>query len=275
MTRHIQNQSPPNALTIAGSDSGGGAGIQADIKTFVALQCYGASVITALTAQNTARVSAVFDVSAEFIGEQIDAIFEDIPIAAVKTGMLPSAPIVEMTATKLREHAVANVVVDPVMVTTHGQRLIDDKAADAIKSQLLPLATVVTPNITEARILSGAPDDADNSLAAIEAMARAIMRLGSSAVLIKGGHGDGSDCVDVLFDGASVQHFSSPRIDTKNTHGTGCTLSAALAAFLARGESVADATRMSKDYITEALAAAFPLGKGNGPVNHFYKAWST
>lgn len=275
MRRHIQNQSPPNALTIAGSDSGGGAGIQADIKTFVALQCYGASVITALTAQNTARVSAVFDVSAEFIGEQIDAIFEDIPIAAVKTGMLPSAPIVEMTATKLREHAVANVVVDPVMVTTHGQRLIDDKAADAIKSQLLPLATVVTPNITEARILSGAPDDADNSLAAIEAMARAIMRLGSSAVLIKGGHGDGSDCVDVLFDGASVQHFSSPRIDTKNTHGTGCTLSAAIAAFLARGESVADATRMSKDYITEALAAAFPLGKGNGPVNHFYKAWST
>jgi len=275
LTRHIQNQSPPNALTIAGSDSGGGAGIQADIKTFVALQCYGASVITALTAQNTARVSAVFDVSAEFIGEQIDAIFEDIPIAAVKTGMLPSAPIVEMTATKLREHAVANVVVDPVMVTTHGQRLIDDKAADAIKSQLLPLATVVTPNITEARILSGAPDDADNSLAAIEAMARAIMRLGSSAVLIKGGHGDGSDCVDVLFDGASVQHFSSPRIDTKNTHGTGCTLSAAIAAFLARGESVADATRMSKDYITEALAAAFPLGKGNGPVNHFYKAWST
>jgi hydroxymethylpyrimidine/phosphomethylpyrimidine kinase len=264
----------PIALTIAGSDSSAGAGIQADLKTFAALGVYGASVITALTAQNTQRVSAIHDVPAEFVAAQIDAVFSDLAVGAVKIGMLARADIIEVVAAGLDRWKATNVVLDPVMVATSGDRLLAPDAVDALERELLPRARVVTPNLPEAAALLGAAIAADED--AMQAQAKQILSLGARAVLIKGGHGEGASSTDFLFDGPQVTRFASKRIATRNTHGSGCTLSAAIAAGLAKGQDLMDATRAAKEYVTEAIAAAdrLAVGQGHGPLHHFHATWS-
>jgi hydroxymethylpyrimidine/phosphomethylpyrimidine kinase len=263
----------PIALTIAGSDSSGGAGIQADLKTFAALGVYGASVITALTAQNTKGVSAIHDVPADFIGAQIDAVFDDLDVRAVKIGMLSQTAAIEAVADGLDRHAAHNVVLDPVMVATSGGRLLADNAVDALRRRLIPRALVITPNLPEAAALLDAPPACDE--AAMEAQARALLALGPRAVLIKGGHGNGSESVDLLVDAHGITRLAARRIATRNTHGTGCTLSSALAAGLAKGLDLNAATRAAKDYVTDAIAGADTLevGHGHGPLHHFVRQW--
>lgn len=259
-----------SVLTIAGSDSSGGAGIQADLKTYSALGVYGMSVITALTAQNTTAVTAVHEAPPDFVAAQIDAVVSDIPPDATKTGMLSSAPIIEVVATKVREHRLRNLVVDPVMVAKSGARLLRDDAVQALREKLLPLADVVTPNLPEAQVL------ADRSLATedeIRDAARAIHEMGAKNVVMKGGHRDGDVVVDLLFDGAEFYEYRAPRVQTTSTHGTGCTFASAIAAFLARGETVPEAVRHAKEYLTEALRRAYPVGRGRGPVHHFWSWW--
>jgi len=261
----------PIALTIAGSDSGGGAGIQADLKTFSALGVYGASVITAVTAQNTLGVRGYVELPPAFVAQQIDAVLEDIGADAVKTGMLASADIIEVVAERLRHHEVERLVVDPVMRAKSGDPLLKPDAVDAMRRLMVPLATVVTPNIPEAETLVGyevrTPDDAQRA-------ARDIVAMGARSVVVKGGHLEGP-ADDLFFDGHTVEVFSAPRIDTRHTHGTGCTFASAIAAHLARGLSVVEAVRHAKTYITEAIAAAYPVGRGHGPVHHFYRLWSS
>jgi hydroxymethylpyrimidine/phosphomethylpyrimidine kinase len=263
----------PIALTIAGSDSGGGAGIQADLKTFAALGVYGASVLTALTAQNTQRVSAIHDVPAEFVTAQIDAVFSDLAVGAVKIGMLARAPVIEAVAAGLDRWKATNVVLDPVMIATSGDRLLAPEAIDALKRELLPRANLVTPNLPEAAALLGDEVAADER--AMEAQALRILALGAKAVLIKGGHGESAESADLLFDGSSSTRFAVKRIATRNTHGTGCTLSAAIAAGLAKGQDLATAARAAKDYVTKAIAAAdrLAIGQGHGPLHHFHATW--
>jgi len=258
---------PPICLTIAGSDSGGGAGIQADIKTFAALRCYGASVITAVTAQNTLRVAAVHEIPTDIIAAQIDAVLDDIGAHAVKTGMLSSASIIDTVAQRLRHHRVTNLVVDPVMVAKSGDRLLRSDAIDALRTRLLPLAAVVTPNIPEAEALTGL--NITNAAQAKEA-AKRIVAMGARAVVVKGGHLPGP-ATDRLYDGHAFHEFTSARIDTKNTHGTGCTFASAIAAGLAHNLPLVDAFAQAKDYVTSALKAACPVGRGHGPLNHFFK----
>jgi hydroxymethylpyrimidine/phosphomethylpyrimidine kinase len=263
----------PNVLTIAGSDSGGGAGIQADLKTFSALGTYGLSVIAALTAQNTRAVTAIHDVPPAFVTAQLDAVFDDIEIAAVKIGMLSSPAIIEVVSEGLRRHGARQIVVDPVMVAKSGDRLLREEAVSALKERLLPLATVITPNLPEAAVLLEAavvPDEAGM----IEAAA-GLRALGSRAVLLKGGHGEADDSFDVLDDGGALLTLAAPRIATRNTHGTGCTLSSAIAALLARGRTLRDAVSDAKTYITAAIRAADHLnvGHGHGPVHHFHALW--
>jgi hydroxymethylpyrimidine/phosphomethylpyrimidine kinase len=256
------------ALTIAGSDSGGGAGIQADLKTFAARGVFGMSVLTALTAQNTVGVQGVFEIPYEFIAQQIDSVANDIGADAVKTGMLSSAPIIATIAAKIREHHLAPLVVDPVMVAKSGDPLLREDARAALIEQLLPLATVVTPNLPEARALCGFEI---NTLEEMRRAAEAIHRLGPRNVVVKGGHLPGvSDAVDILYDGKSFEEFRAPRIETKNTHGTGCTFASAIAAELAKGHPVAEAVRIAKDYLTQVLRASANLniGHGHGPMNH-------
>jgi hydroxymethylpyrimidine/phosphomethylpyrimidine kinase len=262
-----------NVLTIAGSDSGGGAGIQADLKTFAALGTYGASVITALTAQNTQTVSAIHEVPPEFVTAQLDAVLEDIEIAAVKIGMLSSPAIIEAVAAGLRRHRPSHVVVDPVMVAKSGDRLLREDAVSALKERLLPLATVITPNLPEAAVLLGTAPARDEA-GMIEAAA-ALRGLGPAAVLLKGGHMEHEDSIDVLDDGEEPLTLVAPRIATRNTHGTGCTLSSAIAALLARGLPLRRALREAKTYVTEALRAAdrLDVGHGHGPVHHFHALW--
>jgi hydroxymethylpyrimidine kinase/phosphomethylpyrimidine kinase len=265
-------------LTIAGSDCSGGAGIQADLKTFGALGCYGMSVITALTAQNTRGVTAIHAVPLDFIEKQVKAIFSDIQPDAVKTGMLLSADIIELVAKLLKKFNPPNIVVDPVMVAQSGDRLIDDNAMEAVKTFLLPIADMLTPNIPEASALLNKNIQCmdDITLAASE-----LASLGCKNVLIKGGHADDisddKECIDVLFTNAGKQHsyFSEKRITTKNNHGTGCTLASAVASYLAKGETMEEAVRLAKQYITGAITAGAPysLGKGHGPVHHYYKFW--
>jgi hydroxymethylpyrimidine/phosphomethylpyrimidine kinase len=257
------------ALTIAGSDSGGGAGIQADLKTFAALGVYGTSAITAITAQNTVGVTRVFALNPTLVGAQIDAIVNDIGAHALKTGMLANAAIIETVVNKIRQHRLKNVVVDPVMVATSGDLLIKKNAVAALRSQLIPLAAVVTPNIPEAEELTGVQL---RSSQAIEAAARQIVAMGAKAVVIKGGHLKGP-AIDLFFDGKTFVALNAPRIRTKNTHGTGCTFSAAIAAYLAKGEDLESAVRAAKQYITAAIRAGFTVGAGHGPVHHFYKMW--
>ena len=255
---------PPVAMTIAGSDSGGGAGIQADLKTFQALGVYGASTLTAITAQNTLGVRAVHEIPTDVIAAQIDAVVEDIGVDATKTGMLSSAEIIATVAERIRRWGLDRVVVDPVMVAKSGDRLLKEDAVAALVRDLLPLALVVTPNLPEAEVLVG------RSLTSVEDIheaARAIVDLGPRAVVMKGGHRAG-DATDVLFDGRTFHTFQAERIDTLNTHGTGCTLSAAIAAGLAHGSDIVEAVEDAKHYVTEAIRRSFSLGGGHGPVAH-------
>jgi hydroxymethylpyrimidine/phosphomethylpyrimidine kinase len=257
------------ALTIAGSDSGGGAGIQADLKTFAALGVFGTSALTAITAQNTTGVTQVCELSPALVGAQIDAVIDDIGAQAVKTGMLASAAIIQTVAKKIRQHRLKNLVVDPVMVATSGDLLIQKSAVAALRSQLIPLATVVTPNIPEAEELTGMK--LHNGVE-IEEAARRIVAMGAQSVVIKGGHRKGP-AIDLFFDGKKIRALEARRIRTKNTHGTGCTFSAAIAAYLARGENLEGAVRAAKDYITAAIRAGFTVGAGHSPVHHFHSFW--
>ena len=256
------------ALTIAGSDSGGGAGIQADLKTFEALGVYGMSAITSITAQNTKQVTGVYDLPPAFVREQIDAVATDIGIDAAKTGMLSNAGIVEAVAEAVRCHGITRLVVDPVMVAKSGDRLLQDEACAALRERLLPQAFMVTPNVPEAEVLSGMRVDTETALR--EAAVR-IHGMGPRFVLMKGGHMDLPEAVDWLYDGQRFESFSAPRIRTRNTHGTGCTYSAAIAAYLALGLEAADAVVRAKAYLTEAIKHALPLGEGHGPLNHGWR----
>jgi hydroxymethylpyrimidine/phosphomethylpyrimidine kinase len=263
----------PIAVTIAGSDSGGGAGIQADLKTFAALGVYGASVVTALTAQNTQGVSGIHDVPAEFVTKQIDAVFSDLKAGAVKIGMLSNAAIIAAVAAGLDRYKPANIVLDPVMVATSGDRLIAPDAVDALRRLLIPKALVLTPNLPEAAALL------DTDIAEDEAVMRhqghRLIKLGAGAVLVKGGHGGGPESIDLLVTPDTTTRLSAERIATRNTHGTGCTLSSAIAAGLAKGEPLADAVRGAKSYVSAAIAAAdrLAVGSGRGPVHHFHRWW--
>jgi len=258
-----------SVLTIAGSDSGGGAGIQADLKTITLLGSYGASVITALTAQNTLGVSGIHPVPAEFVAKQIEAVLADIPIDVVKTGMLFSAEIIRATFESLSSFRKNLLIVDPVMIAKGGADLIGANALNALKEQLLPITYLLTPNIPEAEALSGLRiiTDAD-----MQAAARLLHKAGARNVLIKGGHAGGKESADLLFDGCTFTLFASARIDSVNTHGTGCTLSSAIATFLAQGNPLPEAVQKAKDFTTEAIRSARPLGSGHGPVNHYSAA---
>ncbi len=262
--------SPPKALTIAGSDSGAGAGIQADLKTFAAFGVYGASVITAVTAQNTLGVTAVQEIARDVIAAQIDAVMSDIGADAVKTGMLSSAGIIVTVAEGVERHGVRDLVVDPVMVAASGDRLLREDAVETLIERLLPLALVVTPNVPEAEVLAGL---SITSMADMHDAARAIADAGARNVIVKGGHMVGDQSIDLLFDGSSFEEFRADRIDTTNTHGTGCTFSSAIASGLALGEGVHDAVAGAKRYVTEAIRASFPIGAGHGPLNHFFDRW--
>lgn len=260
----------PNVLSIAGSDPSGGAGIQADLKTFAGFGCYGMAAITALTAQNTVGVHGIHAPPAEFIAAQIDAIFEDIEVDAVKIGMLGAGQIVQVVAERLARHGARNIVLDPVLVATSGDSLGAPDVVDALMTRLLPLATVVTPNLPEIARLVGrdvSPDPGDMTRAGLELIGR-----GARAVLVKGGHGEGAEATDVLVTEAGAERFSAPRIVTRNTHGTGCTLSSAIAAGLARGAPLARAVAEAKVWLTGALASAdhLSVGKGHGPVDHLH-----
>ncbi len=259
-----------SVLTIAGSDSSAGAGIQADLKTFAALGVYGTSAITAVTAQNTRGVTAIQEVPPGNVAAQIDAVVADIRPEAVKTGMLAGAPIVEVVAAKVKEHSLPNLVVDPVMVAKSGDRLLREDAVTALRDLLLPLAAVVTPNLPEAEALAGHSIGSDEDA---RRAAEGIVGLGARAVVVTGGHREGAEAVDLLYDGAAFREYSAPRIDTTSTHGTGCTFASAIAAYLARGEPLAEAVGLAKEYQTEALRRAYPIGGGHGPVHHFHRFW--
>jgi hydroxymethylpyrimidine/phosphomethylpyrimidine kinase len=256
---------PPITLTIAGSDSGGGAGIQADLKTFEAFGCFGTSVVTAITAQNTRGVTAVHAIPTEVVAAQIDAVADDLPPAAVKTGMLASTELVETVVAGIDRHDLGPVVVDPVMVATSGDRLLDAGSERAVVELLLPRATLVTPNLPEASILAARSVE---SFDAMEDAARAIADLGASAVLLKGGHLGGETLVDVLWHDGSVHRWERSRLETRHTHGTGCTLSSAIAAGLAHGRSLEDAVAAGLTYVRRAIEAAPGLGGGHGPLRH-------
>jgi hydroxymethylpyrimidine/phosphomethylpyrimidine kinase len=264
--------SVPVAVTIAGSDSGGGAGIQADLKTFSALGVYGASVITALTAQNSKGVSAIHEVPREFVGAQIDAVFSDLPVGAVKIGMLANTAVIEAVAAGLKRWNQTNVVLDPVMIATSGARLLQPRAVDALRRVLVPCAAVITPNLPEAAdLLDGPPAKNETEM---RHQAQRLLALGAKAVLIKGGHIQGPESVDLFVDATHAVRLAAARITTDNTHGTGCSLSSAIAAGLAKGHDLQDAVRDAKDYVTSAIAAADRLQIGSrGPVHHFHKWW--
>jgi len=254
------------ALTIAGSDSGGGAGIQADLKTFHRFGLFGTSVITAVTAQNTLGVRQWTVVPIDLIRAQIDAVASDLRPSAVKTGMLADADVVRTVAEGIRSHALHPYVLDPVMVATSGDPLLEADAVATIRAELLPLADLITPNLDEAELLLG---ERVRDVAAMECAARALVQAGARAALIKGGHLTNADATDVLVDGADLRVFTHPRIATRSTHGTGCTLSAAIAAHLALGLALPDAVARSLDYVHAAIATAPGLGSGNSPLNHF------
>lgn len=254
-------------LAIAGSDSGGGAGIQADLKTLSANGVYGLSVLTSITAQNTKGVTAVYDLPVAIIKQQLDAIFDDFDVAAVKTGMLSSVKIVEAVSSKLQDYKAANLVVDPVMISKSGHTLLHHKAVDKLKTALIPQALVVTPNVQEAERLSGLEI---RTLAVARQAAKIIHKLGCKYVLIKGGHLLVERGTDLLYDGRFFNMYKGEFIDTPHTHGTGCTYASAIAAQLARGKSVPDAVQAAKRYITEVIRHGLAIGHGKGPTNHFY-----
>jgi len=260
----------PVALTIAGSDSSGGAGIQADLKTFAALGVYGASVITALTAQNTSGVTGIHLVPADFVTAQIDAVFSDLDVKAVKIGMVAQLAIVDAIVAALTRWSPKHIVLDPVMVATSGDRLLATDAVEALRTKLLPRASLITPNLPEAAALLDEP--VALSEVAIESQGKRLLALGCPAVLIKGGHGQGTESIDYLVSGNGIVALAAPRIPTKNTHGTGCSLSSAIAAGLAKGEDIETAVRKAKVWVSAAIAAAdrLGIGHGNGPIHHFH-----
>jgi hydroxymethylpyrimidine/phosphomethylpyrimidine kinase len=254
------------AMTIAGSDSGGGAGIQADLKTFAALGVYGTSAITAITAQNTVEVRKALELPLDMVSAQIDAVVEDIGVDGVKTGMLACSEVIEVVAGKAEEHRLDKLVVDPVMVAKSGDRLLRDDAIDSLVGRLIPLAKVVTPNLPEAERLVGfAVEDEESMRRAV----KTIVELGAGAAVIKGGHASGEESVDLLYTGKRFRRFRAKRVDSRNTHGTGCTFSAAIAAELAKGRSVEKSVELAKVYLTRALARGIQVGNGHGPVEHF------
>jgi hydroxymethylpyrimidine/phosphomethylpyrimidine kinase len=257
------------ALTIAGSDSSGGAGIQADLKTFAAFGVYGASVITALTAQNTQGVSGIHQVPAGFVTAQIDAVFGDLDVKAVKIGMVAQRPVIDAIVAGLERWSPTHVVLDPVMVATSGDRLLAPDAIDALRTKLIPRAGIITPNLPEAAALLDEP--VASSETDIESQGKRLLALGCGAVLIKGGHGQGAESIDYLIGKHGVIALAAPRIATKNTHGTGCSLSSAIAAGLAKGDELETAVRNAKTWVSGAIAAADELavGHGHGPINHF------
>ena len=261
-------------LTIAGSDSGGGAGIQADLKTFAAIGCYGMSVITALTAQNTKGVTAIHPLPPSFAVEQMSAVFTDIGADAVKIGMLYSAELIEAVSEMLNKYRARNIVLDPVMVAQSGDKLLQDDAIQAIKDHLMPVADVVTPNLPEAEVLLG------QKIASFEDMqraARSLAQFGSRSVLIKGGHLEESQSTDLLYltEEDRFVILEAERVDSRNNHGTGCTLSSAIAAYISRGSQIENAVRKAKTYIQNAIraGAAYKIGHGHGPVHHFFEFW--
>ncbi len=261
------------AVTIAGSDSGGGAGIQADLKTFSALKVYGASVITALTAQNTQGVQGIHDVPADFIAAQMNSVFSDLKVDAVKIGMLSQVGVIETVAAGIERHGISRVVLDPVMVAASGDRLLSEDAIAALRTVLLPHAAIVTPNLPEAAAILGEEVAQDEQTMLDQG--KRILAMGPSAVLIKGGHGSGPESTDLLIESTNVHRFPAPRIATKNTHGTGCTLSSAIAAKLAQGTTLHPAVEAAKAYISAAIAAGrdLDIGQGHGPVHHFHSYW--
>jgi hydroxymethylpyrimidine/phosphomethylpyrimidine kinase len=263
------------AVTIAGSDSGGGAGIQADLKTFSALGVYGASVLTALTAQNTLGVTAIHDLPAEFVTAEIDAVFSDLAVNAVKIGMLSQPAVIAAVAAGLDRYRQQEVVLDPVMVAASGDPLIAEEAVAVLRDLLLPRARLITPNLPEAARLLGEPVAV--GLAAVERQAGRLVDRGARGVLLKGGHGGGPESADFLLTPTVRRWFAAPRIETKNTHGTGCTLSSAIAAELAKGAELEAAVATAKDFVTAAIARAdeLAIGRGSGPVHHFHKWWPT
>lgn len=261
----------PTVLTIAGSDSGGGAGIQADIKAISAMGCYAASAITAITVQNTVGVQAVHPVPLDILAGQIDAVLSDIGADAIKIGMLHSAEVVNLVAEKIEQYGITNVVLDPVMVSTSGHRLIEETAIDSLKSRLMPLARVITPNIPEAEILCGKKIASEKEFAEV---AKILSLDNTVSVLLKAGHLTGETLVDYFYNAedGSIALLPSKRVNTRNTHGTGCTLSSAFAAALAKGETLTKAAQSAKQYIQQAIisGAEYQIGKGHGPVNHFW-----
>ncbi len=263
----------PNVLSIAGSDPSGGAGIQADLKTFSALGCYGMAALTALTAQNTRGVTAVHVPPAAFLSAQLDAIFADIEVDAIKIGMLATGELARAVAAELKAHPAIPAVLDPVLVATSGDSLGAPDVVDALLDDLLPAVTLITPNLPEAARLAKVPMPQDEP--EMRRVAEVLHERGARAVLIKGGHLRGDEAVDVLFDGRRHRSVSAPRVATRNTHGTGCTLSSAIAAYLARGADLAAAVEAAKSYLSAALAQSGHLrvGQGHGPVHHFHAVW--
>jgi hydroxymethylpyrimidine/phosphomethylpyrimidine kinase len=257
----------PVALTIAGSDSGGGAGIQADLKTFAALGVHGTSAITAITAQNTVSVTDIFELSPALISSQIAAVVDDIGVDAAKTGMLSSSEIIDAVATAIKRHGIRNLVVDPVMVAKAGARLLRDDAVDALRTLLLPLAAIITPNLPEAEVLLGRPI---RTIDERRQAARDLVAMGSRAAVVKGGHA-GEDVTDVYWDGIELVELKAERVATRNTHGSGCVFSAAITAGLATGLEPLAAVREAKEFITGAIEASLELGHGHGPVNPMFK----
>ncbi len=264
----------PIAVTIAGSDSSGGAGIQADLKTFSALGVYGASVIAALTAQNTKGVTAIHDVPPDFVTAQIDAVFSDLDVGAVKIGMLSQPKVIEAVASGLKRYKQDRIVLDPVMIAASGDRLLAPEAIAVLRDVLMKQALVVTPNLPEAAALLETTV-AENE-AQMQAQGERLLALGARAVLIKGGHGSGAESVDLLVEPTAVTRFAAERIATQNTHGTGCTLSSAIAAGLAKGLDLRESVRQAKAYVTAAIAASnrLSIGHGHGPVHHFHDWWN-
>jgi hydroxymethylpyrimidine/phosphomethylpyrimidine kinase len=261
----------PVALTIAGSDSSGGAGIQADLKTFAALGVYGASAITALTAQNTRGLTGIHPVPPDFVAKQIDAVFSDLAVGAVKIGMVAQLAVIEAVVASLKRWSPRHIVLDPVMVATSGDRLLNIGAVEALRRELIPIASIVTPNLPEAAALLDEAVAAGE--AAIESQGKRLLAMGCPAVLIKGGHGEGHESVDYLVRADGVVALTAPRVATTNTHGTGCSLSSAIAAGLAKGEGLETAVRNAKDFVSAAIAQAdrFAVGHGHGPVHHFHR----
>jgi hydroxymethylpyrimidine/phosphomethylpyrimidine kinase len=264
--------SVPIAVSIAGSDSSGGAGIEADLKTFSALGVYGACVITALTAQNTTGVFAIHDVPADFVTAQMDAVFSDLNVGAVKIGMLANASVVDAVAAGLGRHHARNIVLDPVMVSTSGEKLLRGHAVEHLR-RLIPRARLLTPNLTEAAALLDAPSVRDED--EMRAQAEKLRAQGAEAVLLKGGHADGPESIDLLVDAQGCARLAAPRLTTKNTHGTGCTLAAAITAGLANGLVLREAVHEAKLYVSAAIGAAdrLNIGSGRGPLHHFYEWW--